>query len=96
MKNKEHIEFLLDEIQCDKENIQQMVNLLPLSDTKGEYRKISAIIKDTVKGIHCTKCIIDDNLFPNTEIKCSQLFECQPSEIEHNFEDMDSYFGNLD
>ena len=96
MQNKEDIEFLLNEIQCSKDNIQQMVNLLPHSESKGEYRKISAIIKDTVKGIHYSKCIIDENLFPNREPTCSQLFECEPSEIEHDFGDMDSYFGSLD
>ena len=94
MKNK----FLLDQIQYDKENIQEMINMLPSCKTKGEYRKITTTIKDTLKSIKDSKGLIDNYLWENPIKNEPKLFEVEPTPINHqeHFETMDSFFGKLE
>ena len=91
-------EFLLKQIECDNHNIQEMINLLPCCETKGNYRKISAVIKETVKDVRNSKCLIDESLFQSPIKNIPQLFEVEPSPVnlEEHYSEMSSFFGELE
>ena len=91
-------EFLLKEIECNEHNIQQMVNALKYAESKGEYRTICAIIKDTVKTTRNSKYLMDEYFYDNPIKNTPRLFEVQASPIDHqeHFQSMDSFFGGLD
>jgi hypothetical protein len=76
-----------------------MVNLLPLAESKGEYRTIRAIIKDTIKDIRYQKMIIEDEMYQDPIRNRPKLFEVEPSPYEYSEEElntMTSFFGGLD
>jgi hypothetical protein len=91
-------EFLLKQIEYDKYNIQQMIDLLPCCETKGSYRSISATIKETMKDIRNSKLLIDENLFQSPVKNKPQLFEVEPSpvDLELHYANMHSFFGDLE
>jgi hypothetical protein len=94
MKNK----FLLNQIQCDKENIQTMINMLPLCKTKGEYKTITSVINTTLKSIKDSKYLIDNYLWENPIKNTPKLFEVEPTPLDHSeqFKTMNSFFGKLE
>jgi hypothetical protein len=75
-----------------------MINLLPLAESKGEYRTISSIIKDTLKDIRYQKLLIEDEMWENPVKNKPKLFEIDPTPIDHqeHFESMNSFFGELE
>lgn len=93
-----NIEHVLKEISCDKHNIQQMINLIPLCDTKGERRTLIGGIKTLVKTIHNQKVLIDEKLFVVKPKVSIPLFEVEPSKREdiEIYRDLNSFLGNLD
>ena len=90
--------FLLDEIKCDKENIQTMVNLLKDCETKGEFRLIQGAIKDTIKATRNSKLLLDEKLWVECIHNTPRLFEVEPSPLDHqeHFKTMDSFFGKIE
>jgi len=95
MKN---IEFLGKEIQIDIENIQEMINLIPLCKSKGEKRSLEAVIKLSVKNVHNQKCLIDEKMFNSRDKVQIPLFEVEPSQLTilEEYQDMGSFFSNID
>ena len=91
-------EFLVKQIECDKYNIQQMLNLLPCCETKGEYRKIASTIRSIIRDIRNSKLLIDENLFQSPVKNKPQLFEVEPSpvDLEEHYAEMHSFFGDLE
>jgi hypothetical protein len=91
-------EFLLKQIEYDKHNIQQMINMLPYCETKGSYRSIAAIIKETMKSIRDSKCLLDSIIWDEKIKNRPQLFEIEPSpvDIEEHYANMHSFFGELE
>jgi len=92
---KEH--HLLREIEADQTNLQSMLDCLKLSESKGEYRRIASIMKETVKEIHNTKCLVEVRLFDSQETVRLPLFEVEPSPVTGlaQYKEMDSFFGGL-
>ena len=90
--------FLLKEIEYDKHNIQQMVNLLKEADSKGHYRSISATIKETVKSIKNSKMLIDEEMWEDPVKNTPRLFEVTPTSIDHKkyFRNISSFFGKIE
>jgi len=86
---------ILEQIEADKHNLQIMVDMLPEA-TKTEYRELTAVIKRTVKSIHHQKILITDKVWEGSKINEPQLFECEPTPFEHDFDNMESFFGNID
>lgn len=93
-KNKK----LSAELMCDKHNIQEMINMLGIAESKGEYRSIAATIKRFVKYIEEEKCMISDNVWTEVERNVPRLFEVKVPEIDHreHMLSINSYFGTLD
>jgi uncharacterized protein (UPF0276 family) len=91
-------EFLLKQIECDKHNIQQMIDLLPCCETKSSYRNIASTIKETMKDIRNSKLLIDENLFKSPIKNQPKLFEVKPSpvDLEEHYAKMHSFFGDLE
>ena len=91
-------EFLLKEIECDRYNIQSLIDRMPLATSKGEYRSIVANIKILVKTIHNTKCSIDDKMFYKVDKVMVPLFEVRasPLNIIDEYKEMDSFFGDIE
>jgi hypothetical protein len=91
-------EFLLKQIEYDKHNIQQMIDLLPYCETKSEYRKIVSTIRITMRDIRNSKLLIDENLFQSPVKNKPQLFEVEPSpvDLEEHYAEMHSFFGDLE
>jgi len=87
-----------NQIECDLHNIQEMVNLMPNAESKGEYRSIGASIKILVKEIHNQKCLIEDKMFDSKDKVEIPLFEAEPSPVTilEEYQDMSSFFGKLD
>ena len=90
--------YLLDSIECDKHNIQQLLDRLPGAVTKGEYRSIVANIKILVKEIHNTKVLLDHKVWYADEKVKLPLFEVEPSPLEglEKYKNIDSFFGSLE
>jgi len=86
---------ILEQIEADKHNLQIMVNMLPEA-TKTEHRELVAIIKRTVKSIHHQKILMTDKVWEGVKLNEPQLFECEATPFEHDFENMESFFGNID
>ena len=95
MKN---IDIVLKQIKADKHNIQQMIDRMPLCETKGELRTLMAVINLLVKEVHNQKVIVDDKMFSSTDSVAIPLFEVEPSPVSdfEAYRDMSSYLGNLD
>ena len=89
--------FLLKEIECDKANIQTLINRLPYSESKGEYRSTTAAIKIGVKEIHNTKVLLEHQIFYADQKVRLPLFECtaSPVSVLEQYEEMDSFFGDI-
>ena len=85
------------QIEADKHNLQQMVNLLPGAESKGKYRSIVASIKIVVKEIHNAKCLIEEKLFDEPEKVRLPLFEVEPSPVTilEEYKELSSFFGDL-
>jgi len=88
---------ILTQIECDLENIQEMVNMLPFAESKGDYRSIVATIKVLKKEIWNQKCSCEDKLFQSKEKVKIPLFECEPSPLclLEEYKNMDSFFGDI-
>ena len=91
------VQCISAQIEADKHNIQEMINLIPLCTTKGEERTLKAVIKNLVKEIHTQKCLIDEKLFLSNPKLHIPLFEVTPSPLEaiEIYKEMDSFFGDL-
>ena len=93
-------EMILRQIECDKHNIQELINMLPNADSKGKYRSIVANIKILVKEIKYQKLLLSDKLYEKPKKLNIPLFEVNHSEIDfndfHNMSNLSSFFGNLD
>jgi len=89
---------ILQSIDCDKHNIQVMIDLIPLCTTKSEERTLKAVIKTLVKEIHNSKCLIDEKMFDSQEKVQIPLFEVEasPVTILEEYQDMSSFFGKLE
>ena len=92
------IQFIAKEIECDKENIQTLIDMLGNRTlTKGNRRSIEALIKRNVKNIHNQKCLIDEKMF-ETQAKLNiPLFEVEPSPLKaiEIYKEIDSFFGKI-
>jgi len=86
------------QIEADKHNLQQMVDLLPGAESKGEYRSIAASIKILVKEIHNMKVEIEDKMFHKEPKIQIPLFEVEPSPVTilEEYQDMSSFFGKFE
>lgn len=86
------------QIEADQHNLQEMVNLLPGAESKGEYRSIAATIKVLVKEIHNQKVEIENKMFHKEPKVQIPLFEVEPSPITilEEYQDMSSFFGKFD
>jgi len=90
--------IIQDQIECDKHNIQELINRLPYAETKGEYRSIAAAIKILVKEIHNQKVLMENKIWYAEEMVRLPLFECEPSpvDIKEHYKELSSFFGDLD
>ena len=90
--------FLLREIEMDKQNLQQLLNRLPLSESKGEYRSTQAAMKILVKEIHNTRVLLENKIWYAEETVVLPLFECEPSPIQglEKYKEIDSFFGSIE
>ena len=95
---KTAIERLLNQIDCDKHNIQVLIDKLPEAESKGEYRSIGAAVKVLVKEIHNARVLIENKVWYAEETVVLPLFECEPSpiSIKEHYSELDSFFGELD
>lgn len=91
------IQRISAQIEADKHNIQEMVNLIPLCTTKGEERTLKAVIKNLVKEVHNQKCLIDEKMFECQGKLNIPLFEIEPSPLQaiEIYKEMDSFFGKI-
>ncbi len=89
--------FILEQIKFDKMNIQTMMDRLPHSESKGEYRGIAAAMKILQKEIHNNKVLLEHKVWAADRMVKLPLFEVEPSPLEYldEFEEMDSFFGDL-
>jgi len=89
--------YLLDSIEADKHNLQQMMNRLPKSESKGEYRGTAAAMKILVKEIHNQRVLLEDKIWHSEETVRIPLFVVEPTPLEglEAFKAMDSFFGNI-
>ncbi len=85
------------QIESDKHNIQEMINLIPLCTTKGEERTLRGVIKVLVKEVHNQKCLIEEKIFGSPPRLELPLFIVEPSPIEpiEYYGELDSFFGEL-
>ena len=88
---------ILKEIEADHHNLQEMLNLFKYSESKGEWRGISAAVKILVKTIHNQKCEAEEKLWHADETVRLPLFEVEPTPLEglEEFKNMNSFFGEL-
>jgi hypothetical protein len=75
-----------------------MFNMLRDCKTKGEYRRITSVIKDTIKSIRDSKALVDIHLWEDPIKNQPKLFEVEPTPISHQeyFQSMDSFFGEIE
>lgn len=90
--SKTKLNIVLKQIKADEHNIQVMIDMLPhVKNT--QYNKIQNAIKQLVKQIKKQKEFINYKLNPGRDLTTLLLFEVEPSEIEQDFSDMNSFFG---
>ncbi len=95
MLNKQ---MLMDGIECDKHNIQQLMDRMQDVKWKGEYRSLGANIKVLVKEIHNAKVLLEHKIWYSDRVVKLPLFDVEPSPVEiiDEYADMDSFFGELE
>jgi len=86
-----------NQIEADQHNLQEMINLLPGAESKGEYRSISATIKVLVKEVHNQRVLIEEKMFDSKDKVQIPLFEVDPSPVTtlEEYQDMSSFFGKF-
>jgi len=94
----ENIRFLTIQMEMDMHNIQELLNRIPSSKSKGEKRSLEANIKVLVKEIHNSKVLIEGRMFDNQQKVSLPLFECEPTKLApvEEYQNIDSFFGELD
>ena len=89
--------IIIDQIKCDIHNIQELVNLLPNSESKGEYRSLGANIKILVKEVKQQKALLTAKIYHKQPKNYLPLFEIELPELELcDLEDINSFFGIID
>lgn len=87
--------IILDQIKCDKENIQMLVDMLKTSESKGEYRSIKAQIKVLVREIKQQKSMLMDKVYDSHYKHNLPLFEVELPEQVIDYSEMSSFFGEI-
>ena len=90
-----HNKIILEQIECDKHNIQELLNMLKLSQTQNEYNKISSLIKTLVKDISKQKSELINNIYETTHKTKLPLFEVELPELDINYHELTSFFGKI-
>lgn len=97
-ENIEKNKILLREIEFDKHNIQEMINLFEECSTQIEWNNIARTIKRFMNYIKEEKEAISDNTWSEKERNEPRLFEVEMPEIDHreHMLHISSYFGILE
>ena len=89
--------MIIDQVRCDMHNIQELINMLPYTESKGDYRSIGANIKILVKEIKQQKALLNHKIYYKQPKNYLPLFEIELPELELcDLEDINSFFGIID
>jgi len=90
------LNIILEQIKADSHNIQEIINLIPFAESKGEYRSLIATIKILHKEIIKQKSLLTNKLYNSPKKYSIPLFEVDIPEPEIDYSGLNSFFGNID